>query len=701
MFIPKSKTVSALRPLPRALVDTLSGALLCVALGGAAYAQTPAPLPPVDMTRTTRTFDIFAGQNKTGPYTLGWNKLHITMDDKALVIVDGNTLPAIAYQIDAEKGTIVFTNALKADQVVRVAYSYNALAAQRNASPSASPLSVPLMQIGGAAASVTALPAGSGKNGADSRPLVWNLSKKAGFLGGGLTSDVHYSGETGAAYKLGFDKGNDKNGLTAKFERAGREFAGTAGKAFGVASPAQTWEAGGRLRPTGWMGLQFNRREVRDLSLGKSGQGNNNETLGFNFGSGVKNAPTLSLVRVQEERLPGSDAKVSESTTVTTDKVDFATGVGGMKGNNSAAQIAAKLTQTANDAPSTNADTKAQEIALSVSGQTPDKKANASVAVVDSSKLTATTTEDKQNILVKISPMPNVTLSAEQKSQTNGPSDTVIGTAQAAVASAREKGDDKAEAKAEDALKKLATTDTVVKTAQAEVVPIANTKISGSVQTITTEKTDNPDAVKSAATDVSAQIGTGKAVEIAGGFTNRSASLSGNGKNDALASLNTTRARVALRPFGPSLTLSGGYTVNPTGSDNRIFDGEKQEFGVDAKVGALSLGTRYALTTVSFLDKDGESDDEAQYGEVSLTLGLRFSRYTKLSGNYKDALLYGGASDTPFGGVPRTGRAYGLGLTHEVGSGLSFSMGGSVARDPNVGSKQQNIKGEAKLGVKF
>ena len=701
MFALPLKTRSYVRPAPHSAFFA-GGVFACAAaLSGAAYAQTPAAkLPPVDMTRTNRTFDIFVGQNKTGPYTLGWNRLHITIEDKALVTVNGNTLPPIAYQIDAEKGMITFTNELKAAQVVRVAYSYDVASAVRNANPSAAPLSVPLLQLGGAAVQVTALPEGSGKKGADSRPLVWSLSKKAHLLGGGLSSDVHYSGETGAAWKLGYASGNDKNGITAKFEQAGREFAQSAGKAFGVTAPAQTWEAGGRLRPTGWAGLQINHKELRDLALQKGGQGTNNDTLGLTLGTGAKNAPALSLVRTQDETLPGSDA-IKDSTTVTTEKIDFVSGVGGMKGGEVPAQIAAKLTQTDADAAGKNADTRAQEIAVSVSGQTPDKKAQASVAVTDTNKLTATTTEDKQNILVKVSPVPNVTLSAEQKAQSTGPSDTVLTTAQTALTDAREKGDAKAETKAEDALKKLVTTETVVKVAQAEVVPLPNTKISGSVQTITTEKTSDPDAVKSAATDVSAQIGVGKAVEIAGGFTNRSASATGNAKNDVTASLNTTRARLALRPFGPTLTLSGGYTINPTGADNRIFDGDKQEFGLDAKVGALTLGSRYALTSVSFLGDDGETGDEAQYGEVSLTLGLRFSRTTKLSGNYKDALLYGGADQTPFGGVPRIGRAYGLDVTHAVGSGVSFSMGGAVVRDPAAGSKTQNIKGEAKLGVKF
>ena len=688
--------------LTRTILPAITLGTAAFFIGGpSACAQTPAAKPPpVDTTRYSRTFDIFAGQNKTGPYTLGWSGLHISFDDKPVVIVDGNTVPTIAYDIDAVKGTITFVSELKATQVARVAYGYNPAASVRNTNPASSPLSVSLLQMGSTALQVTALPAGSGT---DSRPLVWSLSKKMGLMGGGLSSDVHYSGSTGTAWKMGYDRGTDQNGITANFEQAGRDFATKAGKAFNVTAPAQTWEAGGRLRPANWMGLQIKRRELRDLALQKSGVGTNNETLGLVLGGNAKNVPSLSLVRTEDEALPGNAAKITDSTTTTTDKIDFAGTIGGAAGNDSAAKIAAKLTQTELNAPGQTSDTKADEIAVSLSAQTPDKKGQASLAIGNANNTTATTSEDKKNIVVKISPAPLLTLSAEQKAQKNGPSDALVDAAQTALSDARAKGDTKAEASAEAAVKKLApVSEVIVQTAQAELTPLPNTKITGSIQTTKSEKTDTPDAVKFASSDLSAQIGTGKAVEITGGFTNRSATSTGDEKADAIATLNTTRARLALRPFGPALILSGGYTINPLGKDNATLGGERQEYNVDAKIGALTLGSGYALTTVSnFGPLAGTSDDEAQYGEVSLTLGLRFSRYTKLSGSYKDALLYGGADERPLSALPRSARSYGLGLTHQVGSGLSFTMGGTVARDPAQAGKPADIKGEAKLGVKF
>ncbi len=724
----------------------LSG-LAVLAVGSAvsvARAQPPPAKPVIDTTQYQRAFDIFAGQNKTGPYTLGWNAVHVALDDKPTVVVNGTTLPQIAYEIDSAKGTIVFSNPLKSDQVARVAYSYNPAASQRNTNPATVPLSVNVLQFGGTDFKVTALPSSSGGTDLVSRPLVWSLSKKTGLLGGGLTSDINYSGQTGAAFKMGYAQGNDKNGVTANFAQTGREFAENAGKAFNAASAGQTWDASGKIRPANWMGLTIARRELRDMSWNKGGVGTNNQAYNLFLG-GDKRIPTLNVSRVEESSLPGSQAKITDSTTTTTDKIDFAGAVGGIKGGDSVAKVTANLAQAATDAPATAGDTKADQLAVSVSAQTPDKKGTASLAVADANKTTATTNEDKQNIAVKIAPAPLISVSAEQKTQINGPSNTVINTAQAAVDAARAKGDDKAQTDAEAALKKLTNTEVTtqsaqaeikplpntkltgsvqttkteavgaaggdggpkssvtVQSAQAELAPLPNTKIAGSVQTIKTEKSDDPDAVKSSVTELSAQIGTGKAFEIAGGITNRSATSTGNETADAMATLNTSRARLALRPFGPAVILTGGYTVNPLDKNNQILNGQRKEFGLDTKIGALSLGSGYALTRVSPLFNDDPDADTSsgEYGEVSLTLGLRFSRYTQLTGNYKDALMYGNADARPLAGLPRASRAYGLGLTHQVGSGVSFMMGGTVARDPALTGKPADIKGEAKLGLKF
>src|SRR5688572_14457887 len=80
----------------------------------------------INMNPNARThFDIFVGNGKAGPYILSWNTLRVFPGEPVTVIVDGATLPADAFTLDAKKGTITFKAPLKQSSVARVSYFYD------------------------------------------------------------------------------------------------------------------------------------------------------------------------------------------------------------------------------------------------------------------------------------------------------------------------------------------------------------------------------------------------------------------------------------------------------------------------------------------------------------------------------------------------------------------------------------------------
>ena len=141
-------------------------------------------------------------------------------------------------------------------------------------------------------------------------------------------------------------------------------------------------------------------------------------------------------------------------------------------------------------------------------------------------------------------------------------------------------------------------------------------------------------------------------------------------------------------------SLSGGLIVNPE-DNGQVAEAVRQEFGLSGRLGGLDLGGGYALTTLAGGAKPAPGMGP-QSGELSVAVGLRFSRFTQLTSSYKDVFTYG------TGATPQRGlRAYGLGLTHNVGSAMNFSLGGTLTEDKAQVGISPDVKAEAKLGLKF
>jgi hypothetical protein len=694
-----------------AFFGLLSGVTSVTALSYPAYAQK---LEPGTFAASPQQSDLIAGQNKTGPYTLAWTKIKISLREKVEVILDGRTLPDDAYTIDAAKGKITFKESLKSTSVARISYFYDAKDSKRNGDFTSAPLSLPKLNIGGTNVQLTAL---SGASTGEATRMVYGADRNLSLLGGGLSSSFLLASASAASSKLGYKYGNDKNGFDAQFQRTEKDFASKVGKSLGVGDALQKLTLGARLRPTSWFGTTVSRAEQKDLN---TNVGKEQTAYGLNLG-GVGGAPSLNVARTE-------DATVSakgDATTVTTDKMDLAAKVGSAalaaksqkvvtddpdankdvtatsqeaglnlaisKASNIVAKttktvtdapdtakdvtatsqeaglnlalgktsaVTAKSTKTVTDAPDAKKDTEAEEATVALTAATKDKKAQAAVALTTGSKETATGVEEKQNLTIKLQPAPVLTLAAEQKAQK--------------VTPLTEKGEGPAQ-------------ESVVQSASAELAPLPGTKLVGGV--LVSEQGEE----KTAATNWQATIGAGKGVEIAGGYTNRSTTVAKG------MQLDTTRANVALRPTG-GLTLTGGYTVNPE-KDGKVSEAVRQEVGLKARLGALELGSGYALTTLT----GGLTSitDEPQFGEISVSLGLRFSRFTKLDGGYKDGLLYGGGYDLTAAAAPRAAKVYSLGLSHVVGSAFTFTMGGTVLSDYAKAGTPPAYKAEAKIGARF
>lgn len=649
------KTYLDTRRAATALSGALAGAAVLSGLPGAARAQNQ----PVRLSPVRSYFDIFAGNDKPGPYTLSWNKLRVTREEPVTVLVDGKALRDDAFTVDAAKGTITFKDPLKAASVARVTYSYDPAVAQRNGSAASAPLTVPLTKLGGMGLSVTALPNGveGGKDpaagGGPGTPLVWGLGGKTALLGGGLESKFSFAGVNGTDLRLGYRYGGDRNGLSADFLRTDKTYAKQLGQRLGAADPAQRLSLGARLTPAKWLGANYASVESRDLAGNGSKE---TDTLALRIG-GTPGLPTLNLTRVGDV---GANAKGDE-TRVNTDKLDLNAPLG------KTTTLTATGQQVATDAPAEAADARVKDGTLSITTRSADKNTQASVTLGGSTKETPATIEDRQNLALKIQPAPVFSVSAEKKGQTVTP-----------IKDGKEQP----------------ATSTTTQTAAAEISPMPGTKITTALSE-TVSATEQSE-VKVSSTDVQARVGEGKAFEVITGVTNRSTEAEGQ------LALDTTHAKLALRPTG-NLTLTGGYTWNPFDPNRgRVDQALRQEFGMKARVGTLEFGSAYSLTTLNGpADKVAPGGENAQFGEVSLTLGLRFNAQTQLSGTYKDSLRYRSADDLPVDLVPRYSRIYGLDFKRELGSDLSLLLGGSYAENRALDKDPKEIKAQAKLGVRF
>ena len=708
----------SVRETPYALFSALAAAGLSLLFVPPAEARD---LPPGALGGTGKSVDIVVGQNKPGPYTLGWNHLQIDWTHAVSVNVDGVTLPDDGFTVDGAKGTVNFSTPLKNTSVARVTYSYMPGIAKRNADFSQAPITVPLLRSSDLNLQVTALPSAANGMAGETR-LVYSLERKLGLLGGGLTSKA-LVGDGGTALNFGYKYGGDQNGFNAGFARTERDFASRVGKAVNLSDAVQKLTMGAHLRPSRYFGVGMTMSDNHDLvASGNKAQ----QALSVNLGGGAS-VPALNYTRSDDK----STTAKHDVSDVSSDKVDLKAALG------SGAALTGNAEKIVTNAPGVKNDTTAQNATLGLAASTKDKKSQISLSVTDTQKQSATSDDTSQGLLLKVQPVTALTVSAEQKdqkataagkdgatssaSQTNlslqfhpvssltvfaeqkeqvttpgGKSANADATQTdvsvkfkpvAALTVSAEQKQQKEQKTMPDGTVAGVATDASQTALAAEVIPLPSTKLTGSVQTTTLGD------VHTSVTDIGAQLGTGRAVEIGGGVTNRSTSAA------ATVALDTTRAQVALRPLGSAFTLTGGYIWNPE-KDGKVSQAMRQEVGVKAHMGALDVGSGYALTTMNGLSLAGDAPDP-QFGEVSVTLGLKFSKFTTLKGNYKDSLLYGGAEKQPASLAPRGFRVYGFGLSHSLGSALNISMDGSSSDDKSLATRKNDFKAEAKIGAKF
>ena len=277
--------------------------------------------PLTNFVAPVRLTDSFYGQDKPSPYVLSFKNI---LTDEILVFVDGQPLSSDAYKVDSIKGEISFTQPLMQKSLARISYTYIRGKAERNAAPaSAIPLAFSFSRL-----QIMAVP------NAGNPLTVLGFNDKQQVLGGGLSSQIYYSagggdgtspvdksiskdgtiGRTGV--KVGYGMGNDKNGLTASFLRAGREFAPTVGNNFGMANAQQNMVLGGRLAPASWMGASFNYNDNRDLK--NSGAGGAGQAMALRLG-GTVGLPSLNYAHNTEEK---TDVKGVHTSSIL-DKTDF------------------------------------------------------------------------------------------------------------------------------------------------------------------------------------------------------------------------------------------------------------------------------------------------------------------------------------------------------------------------------------------
>ena len=610
-----------------------------VRLAAAASVCIAASAPLRAAATDTRVSDVFAGQNKPGPYALAWKNIS---PDAVVAVVDGVTLAPEAYTLDAGKGTVTFKATLKPQSVARVDYGFDPAKAQRNPNPATSPVTVSLLErqgaFGDARLQVTALP---GAVGGSDPLMVWGLSGKTLLFGGGLQSQLYVSPDApggGSAFvdragiRLGYGVGDDHLRANFSLERSGRGFAPTAGKSFGLAEAAQRWSAGMAAKPAAWLAAEFKWGEARDLSgTGSSGQSALSVRL---FGTG--RAPLLQVSRTEDTRFTGDGAAAS----VTTEAVQASGKLGGT------GTFAAQGQRVTNDGPAPGTDQVKQDASLSVATGTKDTRVQASASLSESATQNENGVESRQTVEVKarLQPSAKLSVSAEARQQ--------------AVTPAHGEKD--------------AGQQTWNGAASIELKPLANTRVVGTLKT--QGDRDNQASV----TELNAETRLLRYLTVSGGLTDR---------DDTRQALDdTTRLRMVLRPLA-GWQLTGGLTINPE-TNGSVADATRQEWALAARLGAMELTGGYSLTSAF------QALDASQSGELSLQVGLRFSRFTRMTGGYKDSFVYGAAD-------ARGARSYSLGLNHDVGSAFNFSLSGSLNEDKTVVAGPADLKAEAKVGLKF
>lgn len=633
--------------------NVMGGSLLAVALAGmvlvgaphAAYAQTASSVTTALVSPDQRShFDIFVGNGKVGPYTLSWNNIRLSRDEKVDVVVDGETLKPTAYTLDPKKGIITFAVPLKATSVARVSYFYDPKLSRRNSGVSASPMTLPLMRVAGADVQVTALP-NTEKSGL-SGPLAFGTGKKLNVAGGGLTTKFNYGGADALGMQLGYNYGNQRNGIDGTFYRADKNLITRFGNSLGYGDAARRWNIASRLTPANWMAVSFTTNDGIDLAK-ETQKGQNIFSLRL---GGVGTMPTIGVSRIEDMNL---DPKHNE-TSVTTDKVDMNLRV---SPNTTFAVSNLKVTT---DIPVPNGDVVDENRSFVISSVSTNQQTQATLAFTGGAKETAGAMEDRNGFSLRLQAAPVFIISAEKRDIVVTPlkPDGTDGT----------------------------PTATMTQSFGAEIAPLPNTKFTG--QLVASATNDVPVS----STVITAQYGMGKQVEISTGVTNRSSDVPGP------APLDTKRAQVLYR-MNKAVTMTGGLTWNPE-NQGQVSQAYRKEFGLTAKSGAWEVGSGYSLTTLNGVPNWDEVDP--QFGQFSLNLGLRLSRFSRVTGTYADSLRYRSAGQLPANLVPTYVRVMGFGLVHETGpSGFNVTFGTTVTDNRANVKQPRDKKVEGKVGIKF
>jgi hypothetical protein len=631
------------------------GSLLAIGLAGlvfacvpsAANAQSNVTPAGIGFAADRRAhFDIFAGNGKTGSYTLSWNNLLVSREEPVTVVVDGETLKPAAYTLDAKKGIITFSKALKTTSVARVNYYYDPKLSRRNGGVSASPLNLPALRLAGTDLQVTALPKNDSEKGGFSAPLAFGTGKNLRLAGGGMTTKFNYAGADALGMQLGYKYGNQNNGFEGNFYRADKNLITRFGNTLGYADASRRWNMASRLTPAKWLGLTFTSNDGTDLN--KNTQAGQN-VFALRLG-GVGTMPTVGVARTEVMTL---DDKKKE-TSVTTDKVDMNLRV---SPNTTFAVSNVKVTT---DVPVANGDVTDENRSFTVSSVSANQKTQATLAFTGGLKETTGASEDRNGFALRLQAAPSFIVSAEKR-------DVV-------VTPLKPDGTDGP---------RVATSS---QTFGAEISPMPNAKLTGQL----TESETNDVGVM--ATTLSAQYGMGQPLEFSTGMTNRTSDAPGP------EPLDTTRAQIAYRP-GKGVTMTGGITWNPE-TQGQVSRAQRKEFGLTARTGAWEVGSAYSLTTLNGVTQ--WDDVDPQYGQFSLNLGLRLSRYSRVTGTYADSFRYRSASLLPPALVPFYTRVLGLGVTHDTGpSGFNLSFATTVTDNRANARQPREKKVEGKMGVRF
>lgn len=635
-----------------------STAFAVAALGAAtmqttAYAQEA--ITRTNITPLPTASDLVGGQDKPGPYQLTWKKLPPAEMFPLQVVVDEKTLTPDAYRFDAEKGTITFNEPLKTASMARIVFSYDPESSERNAAPAAAPITVPLMKAGSTQLQLTALTGAKGKQDGDALLVMRLDGAPMNALGGRVTTQALLAPDAGkegdekgtslwerSGLNVGYLMGSDVSGLEARYTRGGRSFAGTAGKSFQMRDTAgDSRFLAARYAVAPWLRAEWKQDDANLLEGNVSGT--TAQTMSLRLG-GMKNQPMLNLERSANDST-GKDGVTSGKTR---DKLELQAKIG--------TQVAFGGTaETATTEKDNKPGEKTTNLALNVSAQSSNKSQKAEVALTDTNKVTDAQTESKNGVAITLQASPSVTLSASQNSQ------EVSTTPKNGAGETTQKEQIKAEA---------------------TIAFAPGASLTGGVAKDSSAKVDNKTDLQAAT--ITAKIGEGKGIELSQTVITRAGSATGT------ATLDTTDTRLSLRPVR-GLTLSGALINNPV-KDGRVTDVSRQELGLKAKIGAMELGSGYALNELG-------TQEGWQTGEFSVSLGLRFNQYTRFVGEFKDGLFWGGADgvDTTVRGM----RVYSLGLTHALSSSLNFTLGGDLQQDKAGGIAPDQYEVKANLGVKF